>query len=253
MPDVFNSKKKEVEDLNEAGKLESSKVSAEPPNIKRPRTSSNSKKVLSKRDRLVHPPKGRKRHRLGGHSHNPLAAFIYQPDKVEFVNKDPEEKVILLLRKHPITNLKWILVALVMFFAAFFLPVLPFYPDLPFRFQIVAVMIWYLFTFAFVLEEFLTWFFNVNIITDERIIEVDFVNLLYREITDANIADIQDVTVEVAGALRTYLHFGDIIIQTAAQIPKIDFEAIPQPDKVAKILRELRVEEEQERIEGRVR
>jgi hypothetical protein len=110
-----------------------------------------------------------------------------------------------------------------------------------------------LITTAFAFEEFLKWFFHVNIITDERIIEVDFVNLFYREITDANIDQIQDVTVEVGGGIRTMFHFGDLVIQTAAEIPKIDFDAIPNPDKVARILRELRIEEEVEKLEGRVR
>ena len=99
----------------------------------------------------------------------------------------------------------------------------------------------------------MSWFFHVNIITDERIVEVDFANLVYREITDANIDQIQDVTVEVGGSLRTFLHFGNVVIQTAAEIPKIEFEAVPKPDTVARILRELRIEEEKEKLEGRVR
>ena len=106
---------------------------------------------------------------------------------------------------------------------------------------------------AFVFEKFLSWYFHVNIITDERIIEVDFLHLVYREITDANIDQIQDVTVEVGSAIRTTFNYGDVIIQTAAQLPKIEFEAVPQPDRVAKVLRELRIEEEVEKLEGRVR
>ena len=78
-------------------------------------------------------------------------------------------------------------------------------------------------------------------------------HLVYREITDANIDQIQDVTVEVGSAIRTTFNYGDIIIQTAAQIPKIEFEAVPQPDRVAKILRDLRIEEEVEKLEGRIR
>jgi membrane protein YdbS with pleckstrin-like domain len=119
--------------------------------------------------------------------------------------------------------------------------------------QIFIIIIWYLIVFAFVFEEFLIWFFHVNIVTDERIIEVDFVNIFYREITDANIDQIQDVTVELGGGLRTLFNFGNVSIQTAAEVPKIKFEAIPKPDDVAKILRDLRVEEEREKIEGRVR
>ena len=57
----------------------------------------------------------------------------------------------------------------------------------------------------------------------------------------------------MSSAVRTTFNYGDIIIQTAAQIPKIEFEAVPQPDRVAKVLRDLRIEEEVEKLEGRIR
>jgi len=193
------------------------------------------------------------KHKSPGHSHNPFSAYIYHPDRVKFMNRDPKEKVILLLRKHPITNLGWIVLTFLMVIAPAFVSVFDFFELLPGGYQVIFVLIWYLITAAFAFEEFLSWFFHVNIITDERIIEVDFVNLFYREITDANIDQIQDVTVEVGGGIRTMFHFGDLVIQTAAEIPKIDFDAIPNPDKVARILRELRIEEEVEKLEGRVR
>ena len=207
----------------------------------------------NKPPQVTHDAKLADKHTLFGHSHNPITAFCYYPDKVRFVTEDPEEKVVLLLRKHPITNIGWISLAFLMIIAPAFVSVFPFFENLPPNYQLIIVIIWYLVTFAFALEGFLSWFFHVNIVTDERIVEVDFINLIYREVTDANIDQIQDVTVEVGGSLRTFLHYGDVVIQTAAQVPKIEFEDIPQPDQVAKILRELRVEEQIEKLEGRVR
>jgi hypothetical protein len=206
------------------------------------------KKIVSKKAKSK-----ASKHKRPGHSHNPFSSYIYYPDRVKFINRDPKEKVVLLLRKHPMTNLGWVLLTFAMIIAPAFITIFEFFELLPMGYQVIFVLIWYLITTAFAFEEFLSWFFHVNIITDERIIEVDFVNLFYREITDANIDQIQDVTVEVGGGVRTLLHFGDIVVQTAAQIPKIDFEDIPQPDKVAKILRELRIEEEIEKLEGRIR
>lgn len=208
---------------------------------------------VRKKAQVVHPKTHAEKEKLPGHTHNPLAAFCYYPDKINFVNKDPEEEVILLLRRHPLTNLGWILLALLMLSAPSLFSVFPFFAALPVRFQIVAVMVWYLLTLAFIIEEFLSWFFNVNIVTDERIFDVDFVNLVYREMTDANIDQIQDVTVQLGSAVRTIFNYGNLLIQTAAEIPQIEFEAVPQPDKVARILRELRIEEEVEKLEGRVR
>ena len=185
--------------------------------------------------------------------HNPLSSFIYCPKDATFASKDPEEKVILILRKHPITNLGTLIIGIIMIMAPSVLSVFPIIDFLPDRFRFVAVVIWYLITTAFLFEKFLTWFFNVNIVTDERLFDVDFVHLTYREMTDANIDQVQDVTVKIGSVIRTIFNYGDIVIQTAAEIPQIEFNAIPQPDKVAKILRELRVEEEVEKLEGRVR
>lgn len=185
--------------------------------------------------------------------YNPLASFMYYPRKADFANKDPEEQVILILRQHPIVNLRPLFIGSAMFLAPFILSFFPIIDFLPETYQFVAVMGWYMLTIAYLFEEFLSWFFNVNIITDERIFDVDFANLIYREITDANIDQIQDVTVQVGGVIGTFFNYGNVVIQTAAEIPQIEFTKVPQPDRVAKILRELRVEEEVEKLEGRVR
>ncbi|MEK7188819.1 MAG: PH domain-containing protein [Patescibacteria group bacterium] len=190
---------------------------------------------------------------LKGHTHNPLASYCPNPEDARFVGQDKEEKIVLLLRRHPITNVGWILIAILMIFAPIVLTKFPLITFLPDRFQLVAMILWYLVIIAFVYEQFLDWYFNVFIITDERVIDVDFINLIYREVTDANIDRIQDVTVQMGGVIRALFNYGNVIIQTAAEIPLIEFESVPKPDEVAKVLRELRVEEELEKIEGRVR
>ena len=228
MPDVFISEKQKTKTKSLKSQISEKKTS----DLK------ISKKVLSN---------------TSGKDTHPLSAFRFYPAHADFLNKDPEEKVILLLRRHPITNFGWIVLTFIMIIVPAFITVLPFFETLPAGFQIISLITWYVLTAAFAFEKFVSWFYNVNIITDERIFDIDFLNLIYREITDADIGQIQDVTVEVGGPLRTVLNFGDVMIQTAAEVPHIEFESVPQPDKVARILRELRIEEEIEELEGRVR
>ncbi len=208
----------------------------------------------SKIDATVkHPPAGESKHKLPGHRHSPLAAFCYYPDGVNFETKERQEKVILLLRRHPITNVPWIVTAILLLLAPQvldFFPILAFLPD---RFQFIAVIGWYLITTAFILENFLNWFFNVNIITDERIIDIDFHNLIYKEVSDAKVEQIQDKTYNMGGVIRTIFNYGDVSIQTAAEKREFDFSAVPKPDLVVRILNDLLIEEEQEKIDGRVR
>ena len=250
MPDVFiagDLKEKEKEEVKQMVKIKPQG------HVKKDIGKTQTRSKKNEKEGLAYPKSEEEKKNLPGHTHNPLAAFCYFPDYVKFVNQDPRERVILLLRRHPITNIRWILTTLLFLIIPVFLPFLSIFEILPVAYQIIFTIAWYLMITAFVFEKFLSWYFHVNIITDERIIEVDFLHLVYREITDANIDQIQDVTVEVGSAIRTTFNYGDVIIQTAAQLPKIEFEAVPQPDRVAKVLRELRIEEEVEKLEGRVR
>ncbi|BCX14429.1 MAG: hypothetical protein KatS3mg088_112 [Patescibacteria group bacterium] len=183
---------------------------------------------------------------------NPLSPFAFLPKDVDFETRNKGEKVVLLLRRHPITNLRWIVISVFMSIAPIFLNTFPILSFMPSNFRFVAILGWYMIVFAFVFESFLSWFFNVNIITDERIVDVDFSNLIYKEISDADIDKIQDVNVRVGGVIRTMFNYGDVYIQTASERPNFEFIAVPNPERVVKILQELRIEEKQEELEGRV-
>ncbi len=99
----------------------------------------------------------------------------------------------------------------------------------------------------------MSWFYNIFILTDERIIDVDFLNLFSRVISDAKIDHIQDINSEMSGVWQTFFNFGTVFIQTAGEKPQFTFQNIPQPDKVVEIINHLVDLEEQEKLEGRVK
>lgn len=180
----------------------------------------------------------------------PLAAFITAPKNWHFETQEDEEKIILILRRHWITNLGWILTSLILLVLPQILFAFFSFDFLPLRFQVVAVMMWYLFLGGFIFQRFLDWFFNIFIITDERIIDFDFYGLIFKEISDADIDKIQDITYRVGGFLRNMFDFGDVLIQTAAEIQEFEFADVPQPERIVKILRELTSKEEMEKLRG---
>lgn len=185
-------------------------------------------------------------------SRNPIAAFVPKPFKTKFSTQGKEEVIILVLRKHPITQVKWILIAVILALAPVLFGSIDLLGFLPGNYQFAGLVLWYLMLTGFVLESFLTWFFNVYIITDERIIDVDFLSLIYRNVSSAKIDNIEDVTATTGGALRALFNFGTVSIQTAAEKREFEFDDVPQPAQVTKLINELLVEEEREKIEGRV-
>jgi hypothetical protein len=215
--------------------------SAQPKNERNTATSTPPK-VKSLRDFLP-SPKG-----------NSLSSLLVLPgSKVRFENQEPEEEILLILRSHWITNLSWVLLAIILFFIPVSLLYVPLLESFPVRFQLMFVIFWYLVLLIFVFEKFLTWFFNITIITDERIIDVDFINLTTKKVSDAELDKIQDVSFTRQGVLQTIFNFGDILVQTAAEHAQFVFEKIPESSEVANILQRLRTEEKVEALEGRIR
>lgn len=169
-----------------------------------------------------------------------LGSFSLKPANVGFENQNNDETIILLLRRHWITNLGWFLVAILLFFCPVIFIDFPAVAILPLKYKIMCLIGWYLLLIAFIFEKFLSWFFNVGIVTDQRLIDVNFYGLLYKQITDAELDKIEDVTQEQIGAIRTVFDFGDVHVQTAGAKDMIDFVDIPHPEKVVKILQDLR-------------
>lgn len=179
-----------------------------------------------------------------------LSSFLSQPSWVSFDTEEEGEKVVLLLRKHGVTNLPWMLLVVVMALAPLTFFIFPLLSAFPPKFQMVGVIFWYLLTAAFVFENFLSWFYNIFIVTDRRIIDVDFLGLMYRELSQCHIDQIENITFNQGGFVRTMFNFGSVLVQTAAEIENIEFEDVPDPDKVTKIIDSLIPESDNQERKG---
>lgn len=188
-----------------------------------------------------------------GHTRHPLASLLVNPHVFNFEEKAEGEKIIIVARPHWFTNVSWIISAVILFLAPSLLSFLPPIEGFTARIKIVGLMTWYLISFAFAFEKFLSWYFDVFIITDERVIDIDFNNLLDKKFSEAKISMIQDVTSRVSGVSQTLFNYGTVFIQTASEVPEITFEKVANPEKIIKALQILREEEEKEALEGRVK
>lgn len=165
-------------------------------------------------------------------------AYVENPTDCRFEGQDPQEKILLLLRAHPILNLKWIIPAILIFLTPFFIPRLLLFLNInllaiPGSFQAVFLIINYLLALIIVFEGFLHWYFNVYIVTDKNIIDVDFHSILFKNIDVAPLRNVEDVSSSMGGILSSIFHYGDVFIQTAGTSRNIDFNSVPKPHQVA--------------------
>ena len=89
---------------------------------------------------------------------------------------------------------------------------------------------------------FLVWidyFFDVWIITNERIVNIEQRGLFTRDISELQFESVQDVTASVSGLIPTMLNFGDVSVQTAAEKERFIFRQVPDPFAVKDIIMQL--------------
>lgn len=134
-----------------------------------------------------------------------------------------------------------ILMAAVLFAGFFFLPLL--FPELM-EGEMRSLFLFGEITFilAVWLYGFLVWidyYFDIWIITDERIINIEQKGLFMRQISEADYTKIQDVTAQIEGFLPTVINYGDVYIQTAAEKERFVFRTISRPYQIKDLLMQL--------------
>lgn len=105
--------------------------------------------------------------------------------------------------------------------------------QVPQAFMIVFLIINYLLVLIIAFEGFLHWYFNVYIVTDKNIVDVDFHSILFKNIDVAPLRNIEDTSSQMGGILNSFFHYGDVFIQTAGNARNIDLESVPRPHHVA--------------------
>src|SRR3989338_4223196 len=178
------------------------------------------------------------------HTHNPLAMFAQNPYGVSFENQEKGEEIVLLLRAHIVTLIPALFE--IIFLVCLHFVIVPLLSIIQVDIakslsggQVFWLMaVWYLFVFGFSLYKFIFWYFNVYLVTNERIVDFDFRGILHKETAYSNLNQIQDVSPKIIGFFGTFFHFGNVFIQTAAAKPEFEFHAIARPDDVARVILE---------------
>ena len=155
--------------------------------------------------------------------------------KVRFEGEESGEETLFLLRPHAFTNIGWIfftlvflMVPLIFLIALMMIKTISIPLNGVTTFLIVAV--WILITIGFAYQQFLNWYFNIYMLTNKRIVDIDFFGLFHRRVSTTTLANVQDITYTKAGIIQNFLDFGNIHIQTAGTQANFEFYNIPDPE-----------------------
>lgn len=101
------------------------------------------------------------------------------------------------------------------------------------------------------LRIFFNWYRYNNdiwVITNQRLIDSTKTTPFTLKLSTADLVNIQDMTVERDGVLRTLFHYGDVVCQTAAKQQEFRLVGIPHPEETQLLVDK---ERDRERTRGR--
>ena len=172
-----------------------------------------------------------------------------------FTGQKHGENILLLLHRHWFDILKQMLIVFFMILLfVFSLIILPRYipsiteiPDYNRLFFFLesafVLLIWMVF---FVL--WIDYYLDIWIITDTRIVNIEQRGLFSRQISELELENIQDVTTDVKGIIPTFLNYGYVYVQTAAEKERFVFRNVPDPYHTKDLL--MALQKRQERKEA---
>ncbi len=156
------------------------------------------------------------------------------------------EKLEFSLRRHPVVFLGPICVFLILAAIPYAAKAVIF-ADAPFTLTHpfldiglkLLVSIYYLGIWIFFFSQFTDYYLDINIVTNDRILDINQKGLFGRAVSELDLTRVQDVHSEIKGIIPTLLNYGKVEVQTAATEENFHFDQVPDPHRVRQRILEL--------------
>lgn len=159
--------------------------------------------------------------------------IITYPENATFATQNEGENIVMIIRRHFIKNIGWILNAVLFIIAPTVLIFLftlidanlfnselsngAFLKSLDPNLGNAFLFFYYSLVVSFIVFNFLHWYYDLFIVTNERFISIDFDIIKGKVITDIPLQDIIDISERVEGFFAMMFGYGTIEFKTISE------------------------------------
>jgi len=159
-------------------------------------------------------------------------------EQFEFDNQRPNEEIVFMRRRHPWIFWKSGLILLFMILIV----VIAFLIWGASKVSVIVLVASVIFLIFYFLGRWFVYTSDIFILTNQRIINIDQRGFFTRRVSEAELENIQNVTYEIKGPIRSFLNFGEIIISTAGNTPGLTLSNVENPHFIQEKIVSLRKE-----------
>jgi hypothetical protein len=162
-----------------------------------------------------------------------------------FPGQQADEKIHLVFRQHWLV-LTWKILVWVLFIVILiggdyligkYVPIVKQNPYI--KYYNLFKVLYLMFSMLGLLIIWVMYYLNYQIITNERIVDIDQTSLLHHRISELHLSKIEDVTAESKGIFQTFFDYGNVFIQTAGETERFEFLKVPSPTYISKMIMDL--------------
>jgi hypothetical protein len=171
-------------------------------------------------------------------------------------NLHSDESIYVFVRSYYVAFLPWIGLGIGMFVIGIVIIIIALttFPEVqtnPIAYNILVIMgsAYFLLIIPFITVAFIDYYYDLHIVTDRRLIDVDQHSLFVREINELALEEVQDVTSRMVGVLGSIFDFGFVTIETSSATQKFEFDNVRHPREIAGIILDL-ADQAKQRIES---
>jgi uncharacterized membrane protein YdbT with pleckstrin-like domain len=191
---------------------------------------------------------------------SPLTSLASYPCNIRVHGQNNDEKILLFIREHRI----------ILFFNLLFYSIILFVPFLiqlavrlfdrylfdntinttdlfESKYWLVFSILWFAYVLKGYINVFLKWFYNINILTDNRLMDIDFLGIFKVRTEEASVVDIEDVKETQSGIVQSIFNMGDLEVLTASGVTAFNLDNVPKSHKIRDFMMDVVVAERKRR------
>lgn len=157
-----------------------------------------------------------------------------------------DESVYIFARPYFLAFLPWfaigfLLLVIGIFFVFVGASIFPEVNTDPFAHNIFVLITsaYFLLLVPFLTVAFIDFYYDIHIVTDQRVIDIDQNALFARDVSTLSLDMVQDATARNKGVLSNIFNFGDVVIQTSGTQQFFEFHNVLHPTEIATIVHDL--------------
>lgn len=148
---------------------------------------------------------------------------------------DREEEIVIFTRKHWLAFLGQFILGVVIIIIPIIISLLIQFSHsiaiggISRNFLVILMGIYYLVALTFIFTTWITFYYDIYILTKKEIIDITQRGFWERKISQLSLLRVQDVSSSIGGFLPTLFSYGDVLIETAGETENFLLESIPNP------------------------